>query len=202
VSEGVHVDFTELVPAFLRRGEQALRTRHPALSRVTFAPLDMNRPFGAQGAAPGSLSVVYTVNTLHVAHDLDFTLGEVLRAPEPGGRLVVSERVRSRARQPIESEFVFNLTETFRSPRLQPPYRPGGGFLTPGSGALIRSLLCRNNRPWRGSLSNRARTRSTGSAGLRRERPRVHRSVAAALALTRRPLVIGKRCQGDHHCTG
>jgi SAM-dependent methyltransferase len=123
--------FTELVPAFLRRGEQALRTRHPGLSRVTFASLDMNRPFGEQGVAPASVSVVYAVNTLHVAHDLDFTLREVLGALEPGGRLVVSECVRSQARQPIESEFVFNLTETFRSPRLHPLYRPSGGFLTP-----------------------------------------------------------------------
>ena len=124
--------FTELVPAFLRRGEQALRARHPGLSRITVASLDMNRPFGEQGVAPASVSVVYAVNTLHVAHDLDFTLGEVLSALEPGGRLVVSECVRSHARQPIEAEFVFNLTETFRSPRLHPLYRPSGGFLTPG----------------------------------------------------------------------
>ena len=124
--------FTEFVPAFLRRGEHALRARHPGFSRTTFASLDMNRPFGEQGVAPGSLSVVYAVNTLHAAHDLDFTLGEVLRALEPGGRLIVSECVRSHARQPIEAEFVFNLTETFRSPRLHPLYRPSGGFLTPG----------------------------------------------------------------------
>jgi len=124
--------FTELVPAFLRRGEQALRARHPSMPRVTFAPLDMNRAFGEQGVAAGSLSIVYAVNTLHVAHDLGFTLGEVLRALAPGGRLVVSECVRSHPRQPIEAEFVFNLTETFRSPRLHPLYRPTGGFLTPG----------------------------------------------------------------------
>ena len=92
----------------------------------------MNHPFGEEGVAPGSVSVVYAVNTLHVAHDLEFTLGEVLGALEPGGRLVVSECVRSKPRQPIESEFVFNLTETFRSPRLHPLYRPSGGFLTPG----------------------------------------------------------------------
>jgi hypothetical protein len=28
-------------------------------------------------------------------------------------------------------EFVFNLLETFRSPRLHPAHRPTGGFLTP-----------------------------------------------------------------------
>jgi SAM-dependent methyltransferase len=124
--------FTEFVPAFLRRGEQAVRARLPEPWRVTFGSLDMNRAFGDQGVAPGSVSVVYAVNTLHVAHDLEFTLGEALRALEPGGRIILSECVRSRARQPIESEFVFNLTETFRSPRLHPLYRPSGGFLTPG----------------------------------------------------------------------
>ena len=129
--------FTEFVPAFLRRGEQALRTRLPG-SPITFGSLDMNRAFRDQGVLPGSVSVVYAVNTLHVAHDLDFTLGEILRALEPGGRIILSECVRSQARQPIESEFVFNLTETFRAPRLHPLYRPSGGFLTPGQwkGAL------------------------------------------------------------------
>jgi len=127
--------FTEFIPAFLRRGEQAVRARLP---RASFGALDMNRGFEDQGVAPGSVSVVYAVNTLHVAHDLAFTLGEVLRALEPGGRLILSECVRSHARQPIESEFVFNLTETFRSPRLHPHYRPSGGFLTPAQ--------------WRGAL--------------------------------------------------
>src|SRR5262249_19541415 len=73
----------------------------------------------------------FAVNTLHVARDLAFTLGEVIRALEPGGRLVVSECVRPHPRQPIYTEFAFNLTETFRAPRLHPVYRPGGGFLTP-----------------------------------------------------------------------
>ncbi|HET8576580.1 MAG TPA: methyltransferase [Methylomirabilota bacterium] len=123
--------FTEFVPAFLRRGQQALQARYPAPSCLTFGAVDMNRPFADQGVAPSSLSVVYAVNTLHVAHDLELTLGEVRRALEPGGRLIVSECVRPRPGQPIYAEFVFNLTETFRSPRLHPLYRPGGGFLTP-----------------------------------------------------------------------
>ncbi len=123
--------FTEFVPAFLRRGEQTLRQHYPTLSSCTAGSLDMNRAFAEQGVAPGSIAVVYAVNTLHVAHDLGFTLGEVRRALEPGGRLVVCECVRPRPHRPIESEFVFNLTGTFRSPRLHPVHRPGGGFLTP-----------------------------------------------------------------------
>jgi SAM-dependent methyltransferase len=123
--------FTEFVPAFLRRGQQALRARYPERSSLLFDALDMNRPFGDQGIAPESVRVVYAVNTLHVAHDLDFTLGEVRRALEPGGRLIVSECVRPYPRQTIYAEFIFNLLETFRSPRLHPLYRPSGGFLTP-----------------------------------------------------------------------
>ena len=163
--------FTELVPAFLRRGEQALRTRHPELSRMTFASLDMNHPFAEQGVAPGSVSVVYAVNTLHVAHDLDFTLREVLGALEPGGRLIVSECVRPQTRQPIESEFVFNLTETFRSPRLHLPYRPSGGFLTP--------------RQWKGAMEAAGFADISFLPDIVRVQDHAPRFIAAAIGATR-----------------
>jgi SAM-dependent methyltransferase len=123
--------FTELVPAFLRRGEQALRARQPEGLSVRFDNLDMNRPFEAQGIAPASVTAVYAVNTLHVAHDLDFTLGQILRTLRPGGWLIISECVRPSPGHAIYAEFIFNLIQTFRSPRLHPVYRPNGGFLTP-----------------------------------------------------------------------
>ena len=123
--------FTELVPAFLRRGEQALRAHRPGSVPIRFDALDMNRPFEAQGIAPSSVTAVYAVNTLHVAHDLDFTLGQILRTLRPGGWLIISECVRPYPRQAIYAEFIFNLIQTFRSPRLHPAYRPNGGFLTP-----------------------------------------------------------------------
>jgi len=123
--------FTELVPAFLRRGQQALQARFPDLPGLTFAPLDMNRPFEPQGVAPGSRSVVYAVNTLHVARDLDFTLGEIRAALAPGGRLIVSECVRMQPGQPLNAEFIFNLMATFRSRRPDTPGQPPAGFLLP-----------------------------------------------------------------------
>jgi SAM-dependent methyltransferase len=122
--------FTELVPAFLRRGQRLLQERFPD-APLTFAPLDMNRPFTEQGVAPESVSIVYAVNTLHVAHDLAFTLAEVRRVLQPDGQLIVSECVRPWPADTLYPEFIFNLLETFRSPRLHPVYRPNGGFLTP-----------------------------------------------------------------------
>lgn len=123
--------FTELVPAFLRRGQRVLGERFPSGPPLQCAPLDMNRPFEEQGVSPESVSIVYAVNTLHVAHDLAFTLDQVRRVLEPGGQLVVSECVRPWAEHTLYPEFVFNLLETFRSPRLHSAYRPNGGFLTP-----------------------------------------------------------------------
>ena len=123
--------FSELVPAFLRRAQRLLLERFPGGPALTFAQLDMNRSFAEQGAASESVSIVYAVNTLHVAHDLAFTLGEVTRVLEPGGQLIVSECVRPRPADTLYPEFIFNLLETFRAPRLHPGYRPNGGFLTP-----------------------------------------------------------------------
>ena len=135
--------FTELVPAFLRRGQRRLEERFPD-GPLTFAPLDMNRPFTEQGVSPESVSIVYAVNTLHIAADLAFTLGEVYRALEPGGQLIVSECVRPWPDDTLYPEFVFNLLETFRSPGLHPAYRPNGGFLTPEqwTAALTAAGFC------------------------------------------------------------
>jgi SAM-dependent methyltransferase len=123
--------FTEIVPAFLRRAQRLLLEKFADASFLTFAPLDMNRPFGEQGVPAESVSVVYAVNTLHVAHDLAFTLGEVRRVLAPGGHIILSEGVRPSPGLTLYPEFIFNLTETFRAPRLHPEYRPNGGFLTP-----------------------------------------------------------------------
>jgi SAM-dependent methyltransferase len=131
LAEVVSYRFTELVPAFLRRGQRLLQERFREVKRFEFGPLDMNRPFAEQGVDPGSVSIVYAVNTLHVAHDLAFTLAETRRALKPGGQLIISECVRPRPGDAIYPEFVFNLMEAFRTARLDPAWRPNGGFLTP-----------------------------------------------------------------------
>jgi SAM-dependent methyltransferase len=122
--------FTDVVPAFLRRGQQAL-TKAFADMPWAFATLDMDRPLREQGVAPGSCSLVYAVNTLHVARDLLATLGDVKDALAAGGRLVIAECVRLVPGQTLYAEFVFNLLESFRAPALDPTCRPNGGFLTP-----------------------------------------------------------------------
>jgi SAM-dependent methyltransferase len=122
--------FTEAAPSFLRRGQRNLTARFPD-APLSFARLDMDRPFAEAGVEEESCALVYGVNTLHVARDLEFTLAEVRRALAPGGALVVSECVRPFAGRPVYVEFLFNLLESFQTPILVEPWRPHGGFLAP-----------------------------------------------------------------------
>jgi SAM-dependent methyltransferase len=122
--------FTEVAPSFLRRGQRRLAGQFPGVP-LSFGRIDMDRPFAEAGVEDGAFSLVYGVNTLHVASDLEFTLAEVRRTLAPGGALVLSECVRPFPGRPVYVEFLFNLLEAFRSPRLVEPWRPNGGFLTP-----------------------------------------------------------------------
>jgi SAM-dependent methyltransferase len=122
--------FTEISLPFLRRGQKSLMAGFPEVP-CAFARLDMNKPFAEGGIAPGAYALVHGVNTLHVARDLAFTLGEVRTALAPRGSIVISECVRPFPGQPVYVEFVFNLLEAFREPVLVPAWRPNGGFLTP-----------------------------------------------------------------------
>jgi SAM-dependent methyltransferase len=122
--------FTEISLPFLRRGQKSLTAGFPEAA-FAFARLDMNKPFAEAGVAPGAYALVHGVNTLHVAADLAFTLGEVRNALAPGGSVVISECVRPFPGQPVYVEFVFNLLEAFREPVLDRTWRPNGGFLTP-----------------------------------------------------------------------
>lgn len=123
--------FTELAPWFLKRGRRTLSARWPDAPWLAGGLLDIDRPFAEQGIEAGSTTLVYAVNTLHVAADLAFTLGEIRRALAPGGWLVVAECVRPREGQPLYPEFVFNLLASFSAPAVTAAYRPHGGFLTP-----------------------------------------------------------------------
>jgi len=122
---------TEVAPSFMRRCQRRIAARFPD-APVSFGRLDMDRPFGDAGVEAGAFALVYGVNTLHVARDLEFTLAEIRRALAPGGSLVLSECVRPFVGRPVYIEFIFNLLESFRAPKLVEPWRPNGGFLTPG----------------------------------------------------------------------
>ena len=124
--------FTELVPAFARRGERAARAAASPQTAVETARLDMTKPWRGQGIEPGSFDAVYSVNCFHVAPDLPFVLAEARTALKPGGAVVVSECIPASLHgRPTWVEFVFDFLESFTNVRTDPVLRPTHGFLTP-----------------------------------------------------------------------
>lgn len=124
--------FTEPVPAFQRRGERALKARFPEVA-FECRKLDMNVSLVEQGVEPESVDLVYAVNTIHVARDLRRTLAAIREVVVPGGAIVLSECVRTRAGQPVYVEFIFNFLENFVNVVTDPEVRPTHGFLTPAN---------------------------------------------------------------------
>jgi SAM-dependent methyltransferase len=122
--------FTEIVPTFLRRAERSIKARYPTLP-AEFQKLDMDQGFGEQGLPPAIADVVYAVNTVHIAKDLNATLGRVRETLKPGGVAVFSECVRPFEGQPIYVELVFNFLQNFTGVATDPATRPNHGFLTP-----------------------------------------------------------------------
>lgn len=121
---------TEISPLFLKRAQRNLAARTSRCA-LRFAALDIDHPFAPAGIAPGSVSMVYGVNVLHVARDLGTTLAELRGALSDHGLLVMTECVRPFANAPLHLELIFNLLGSFRDALLVPQWRPNGGFLTP-----------------------------------------------------------------------
>ena len=90
--------------------ERALKARCPGLA-VEYVKLDMDRDFEEQGVDREIADVVYSVNTVHIARDLNTTLARIRETLKPGGAAVFSECVRPFEGQPIYVEFVFNFLE-------------------------------------------------------------------------------------------
>jgi SAM-dependent methyltransferase len=122
--------FTDVAPAFLRRAQRELREAAPGLP-LRFQALDLNRPLGGQGIAPGSLDVLVGVNVVHVARNLASVLRDLRSRLRPGGRLVLGECLKPSLGHPIYLEFVFSFLRSFTDVELDPRWRPVHGFLTP-----------------------------------------------------------------------
>jgi len=93
--------------------------------------LDLNIPFTDQKMNQDCIDVVYSVNTLHVANDLAFSLDEIYKVLRNKGILVISELIRSGEKEVLCQEFIFNLLESYYDVKLDQYLRPIPGFLTP-----------------------------------------------------------------------
>lgn len=129
---GAHVGryaFTEVFPFFLAGAKRSLTRAFPNVP-FDFAPLDVNRPFGEQGAPAAGADLIVAVNVLHVGRHVERTLAEIRRALAPGGSFVMVECVRPAPGVPIYVDYPFQLLDEFFRIEDAGPQRPHGGFLT------------------------------------------------------------------------
>jgi SAM-dependent methyltransferase len=122
--------FTELQPAFLRRGARAVQQAAPVGCELSSLRFDINLDPTQQGLEPGTFNLVFGVNTLHLAHDLHYTLTNLRGLLRPGGALVVGELLRPTPDAPVHLELPFTLLEAYRNTPSLPGIRPRPGFMS------------------------------------------------------------------------
>jgi SAM-dependent methyltransferase len=122
--------FTELQPAFLRRGTRAAWSSAPEGCELSAAKFDINLDPAEQGLEPASFDLVFGVNTLHLAHDLLGTLENLRVLLGPRGALVVGELVRPTPDAPVHLELPFTLLQEYRNAQPIPGIRSRPGFMS------------------------------------------------------------------------
>jgi SAM-dependent methyltransferase len=122
--------FTELQSAFLRRGARIVQQAKPGGCELSSSRFDINADPADQGLARATFDLIFGVNTLHLAHDLQFTLHNLRGLLRPGGALVVGELLRPAFDAPVHLELPFTLLEEYRHAPLVPGIRTRPGFLS------------------------------------------------------------------------
>jgi SAM-dependent methyltransferase len=123
--------FTELHPAFLRRGARAVQAAAPPRCAVATMRYDIDGDPAVQDLAGRTFDAILAVNTLHLARDLVTTLARLRSLLRPGGTLVLGELLRPHATAGVHIELPFTLLEAYRSAPLLAGIRPRPGFLAP-----------------------------------------------------------------------
>ncbi|WP_316524142.1 SDR family NAD(P)-dependent oxidoreductase [Kitasatospora brasiliensis] len=102
-ADSVEYVFTDLSPAFVRKGRTRFGADHPF---VRFEVLDIEADLAGQGAALGGYDVVLGTNVLHATRSLAATLGQAKLLLRRGGVLLAVEGTRPRHQLAL----IFGLT--------------------------------------------------------------------------------------------
>jgi SAM-dependent methyltransferase len=121
--------FTELHPAFLRRGTRTAQAAAPPGCEVAAQRYDINLPADEQGLAGRRFDLIVGVNTLHLATDPVAALARLRGVLSPGGALVLGELIRPEPEGPVHIELPFTLLEAYRNAPLIDGIRLRPGFI-------------------------------------------------------------------------
>lgn len=121
--------FTEIHPAFLRRGSRVVRQVLPEGCELAVRSYDINLPPAHQGFGGERFDAVFAVNVLHLANDPVAALSHLRTLLAPGGVLVLGELIRPDFLAPVHLELPFLLLESYHRARTLDGIRARPGFL-------------------------------------------------------------------------
>ncbi len=125
-----HYTFTELQPAFLRRGGRAVQAALPPGCTLATLRYDVNLDPAVQGVAVGQFDLVVAVNTVHLSQDVVAALAHLRSLLAPGGALVFGELVRPSPTAPVHLELPFTMLEAYRRAPNVEGIRERPGFIS------------------------------------------------------------------------
>jgi len=125
-----HYTFTELHPAFLRRGGRTVQASLPPGCGLATMRYDVNLDPASQSVPAGQFDLVVAVNTLHLAQDPVQALAYLRGLLSPGGAVVLGELVRPTPLAPVHLELPFAMLEAYRRAPLAAGIRQRPGFMS------------------------------------------------------------------------
>lgn len=124
--------FTELQPAFLRRGARAAQAVLPPETAFQAFRYDINEPPWTQEVQPRHYDLIVAVNTVHLARDLSATLSMLHSLLAEDGALVLGELIRPASTGTVHLELPFSLLSSYRDTASSGSSTRPAGFLTEG----------------------------------------------------------------------
>jgi len=119
---------TEPNAFFHRKGQRLLLKKYPEVP-FKIQSLDINLPWNQQ-LDFSSFDLIYSVNTLHVAKNIQFVLEQAKQHLQKGW-LIAGECIRPFPQHPVYIEMIFQILDSFLDVDLDEEYRPQPGFLSP-----------------------------------------------------------------------
>ncbi len=121
--------FTEVHPAFLRRGSRLVRKLLPEGCQLETRPYDIELTPEEQGLSGVSFDAIFAVNVVHLASDPVVALKRLRTLLAPAGVLVLGELIRPSFDAPVHIELPFLLLKSYQQAKNQDGIRARPGFL-------------------------------------------------------------------------
>lgn len=121
--------FTEVHPAFLRRGSRVVRQLLPEGCELQTRPYDIELTPAGQGFSQVAFDAIFAVNVLHLARNPIVALQRLHTLLAPGGALVLGELIRPTFDAPVHIELPFLLLKSYHNAEAQEGIRSRPGFL-------------------------------------------------------------------------